>query len=186
MITPVCGDVWTVRTNGLAARLIRLGASIRYLFSGNNPDADLDNHVVIVIKQTDGVWWGIEGRPGGVGWADLTRYINDPATVTNFEQPKTAAQRAAIVALVPQILGTPYDWDAIFQAAADDLHLPELFNSDPSKWGTTVPGHVICSALAAWMYDHLGMAAPTECRDTQPSDWTAFDLARSWLTPAQH
>lgn len=180
MITPVPGDVWTVRTNGLAARLIRFGATIRYLFSGNNPDADFDNHVVIVIKQTAGVWWGINGRPGGVGWTDLSQYINDPATITNYEQPKTDEQRAQIVALVPQVLGTPYDWDAIMVAAATDLHLPQLFNSDPSKWGTTVPGHVICSALAAWMYDHLGMAAPTECRDTQPSDWTNFDLTKAW------
>jgi hypothetical protein len=177
---PAPGDVWTVRTGGIAAKLIRFGTALRYLFAGN-PAPWRDNHVVIVIKLTDGVWWGIEGRPGGVGWADLTGYLNDPATVSNQDQPKTDAQRAAIVALVPQVLGTPYDWDAIMASAATDLHLPELFNGNPSKWGTTVPGHVICSSVASWMYDHLGMKAPTEGPDTQPSDWTLFDIQKGWL-----
>lgn len=176
---PAPGDVWVVRTRGFTARLIRLGTALRYLFSSKNPQGDLDNHVVVVIHETDGVWWGIEGRPGGVGWADLTIYINEPATITNADQPKTDAQRAAIIALVPQVLGKQYDWDAIMEAAAQDLHLPVMF-APPDRWDATVPGHVICSSLADWMYVHLGLAAPGQGRHTQPSDWTEFDLAKGW------
>ena len=178
--TPAPGDIWAVRNFGLVARLIRLGAAIRYLFTGGNNYADLVNHVVVVIKNTDGVWWGIEGRPGGVGWVDLTQYINQPVTVTNADQPKTDAQRAAIVALVPQVLGKQYDWDAIMASAAADLHLPALFSGLDTRWGTVVPGHFICSALAQWIYTHVGLPAPAEGRDTQPSDWVAWCLSRQW------
>lgn len=180
-LAPRPGDVWAVRTGGFFGWLIRLGTLIRYLLTGKRPIGQDVNHVVIVIKETDGVWWGIEGRPGGVGWVDLTNYITSPFTVTNYGQPKSDANRAAIITLVPQVLGTAYDWDAIMMAAATDLHLVDMFNADPTKWGTTVPGHIICSALAAWIYDHLGMKAPTEGPDTQPSDWVDFDRQHAWL-----
>lgn len=178
-ITPVPGDVWAVRTSGAAARLIRFGTALRYLFGGGDNLSDLDNHVVIVTHQTAGVWFGVEGRPGGVGWADLTRYLNDPTTISNAAQPKTDAQRAAIVALVPEVLGTPYDWSAIMRSAAADLHIPELFQRNWNDKG--IPGHVICSALADWMNEHVGLASPKPDQDCQPSDWVAFIDRKDWL-----
>ena len=176
-MTPQPGDVWAVRTSGIWARLIQLGTAIRYLFTGGNTYGDLANHVVIVCHETDGVWWGIEGRPGGVGWTDLTRYIAEPTTVTNVDQPKTASQRAAIIDLVPQVLGKQYDWGAIMRAAARDLHLPVMFSP---PWGESVPGEVICSSLADWLYGRVGLASPTQGRNTQPSDWVEFCVDRAW------
>lgn len=187
--TPMPGDVWSVRTEGILAWFVRLGARIRYLFSPTRNVADLDNHVLVVTHQTDGVWWGIEGKPGGVGWADLTRYIDHPATVTNYEQPKTDEQRAQIVALIPQVLGTPYDWSAIFRSVATDLHLPSLFRwrwgrdnsiAGQRSWGTSVPGQVICSSLADFLYSRIGLASPPGGRYVQPSDWCSFNTHKGW------
>lgn len=187
---PVPGDVWACRTNGTLAWFIRFGSRLRYLFGGR-PDADLDNHVLIVTHLTDGVWWGCEGRPGGVGYADLTQYMDHPATVTNAEQPKTQEQRDQIVALAKQMLGVKYDWTAIYASAVADLHLDSLFrwrwgrrNSIPGdrSWGTSVPGQVICSSMADWLYDHIGLASPKQDRYCTPSDWTAFNLHKEWET----
>ena len=179
--TPVPADVWCVRSSNLASRAIRLGATLRYLIRGGNNDGDLDNHVIIVTHQTDGVWWGVAGRPGGVGYECLTPYLDDPTTITNADQPKGDDQRAQVLACVPQVLKAPYDWTAIMVAAADDLHLPEWFQKD---WhGTGAPGHVICSALADWMYHHVGLPNPAPDRFCQPSDWIQFDIDRQWTQP---
>lgn len=177
-LTPAPGDVWAVRSNDFGGRLIRLGAAIRYLFGGGNNYGDLDNHVVIVSHQTEGIWWGIEGKPGGVGWADLTRYVNDIGTVSNQDQPKTADQRAQLLACIPQVLNAPYDWTAIMASAAADLHIPQLFQDNWKSQG--VPGHFICSSLADWMYLHVGLAAPKQGRLCQPSDWVAWITGQGW------
>lgn len=178
--TPVPADVWCVRTTGTAARGIRLGTALRDLFHGGSNAADIDNHVIVVDHQTpDGVWWGIEGRPGGVGQTTLTQYADDPFTITNFEQPKTDDQRAQVLACVPQILGTPYDWTAIMVAAAADLHLPEMF---AQNWkGQGAPGHLICSAVADWEYHHVGLANPAPDRFCTPADWIDFISRKGWL-----
>lgn len=177
-LTPAPGDVFAVRTNDIGGRLIRLGAAIRYLFRGGNTYGDLDNHIVIVIHQTDGVFWGIEGKPGGVGWADLTRYINDPCTITNEAQPKTDEQRTELMAVVPQVLGKSYDWGAIMASAAADLHLPQLFRDNWKDQG--VPGHFICSSLADYLYGRVGLASPKADRYCQPSDWVGFIRDEGW------
>jgi len=172
------GDVVCVRTTGLAARLVRFGASIRYLITGGSNVADLTNHILVVSHQTDGVWWAIEGRPGGVGWADLTRYADAATTITNYAQPKTDEQRAQLLACIPQVLGAPYSWTAIMRAVADDLHIPQMFRTN---WnGQGAPGHLICSSLADWMYYHVGLAAPKPDRLCQPSDWEQFCVSEGW------
>lgn len=173
-LTPRVGDVWAVQTTGWAAALIRFGSRLRGRDS-------LDNHVVIVHHvDPAGVAWGIEGRPGGVGWADLRRYQQHPATRSNEAQPKTDGQRAQVAALAEQMLGTQYDWAGIGADAAADLGLPQLFASD---WhGHGVPGHIVCSSFAAYVYGKLGLAHPDlgHERFCQPSDWTEFDQAHAW------
>jgi len=131
------GDVLAVRTSiSLMEKAVNIGGVL-------TGETGLDNHVVVVHHTTDGVPWGVEGKPGGVGWADLRRYIRDPHTVGNAEQPKTPLQRATITELATTMLGTPYDWAAIADDALTALNLPALFAED---WdGHGAPGHVVCS-----------------------------------------
>lgn len=175
MTTIGVGDVLAVRTTGWAAWFIRLGARLHHL-----PDGD--NHVVIAHHRDDkGVWWGVEGRPGGVGWADLRPYLSSPYTVSNADQPRTSAQRQAVADATVQMLGDAYDWGGIAADACRDLGLPALFCSD---WnGKGVPGHVVCSSLAAYVHTRVGLARPHSReggRFVQPADWVAFDLGREW------
>jgi hypothetical protein len=168
------GDVLTVRTGtGWAARLIDVGAALRGKPSNGN-------HVVVAHHQDPaGVWWGIEGKPGGVGWADLRRYLADGYTVSNAEQPRTDEQRAHIASLVESMLGTPYDWEAIAADAMRSLGIPALF---AQNWhGQGAPGHVVCSSLAAHAHRTLGLAEPAGTdRLIIPGDWTAFSLNKQW------
>lgn len=174
-VTVGVGDVLAVRTCGVAAAVIRLGERLHGL-------PGRDNHIVIAHhRDKTGVWWGIEGRPGGVGWADLRAYLTDPATVSNADQPRTGAQRQAVADTCAQMLGTPYDWTGIAADACTDLGLPDLFARD---WhGRGAPGHVVCSSLAAYAHTRLGLARPDGThggRFVQPADWTVFDLTRGW------
>lgn len=173
------GDVIAVDTGAagyleqIARDAIKLGA----LAEGGTP---LDNHVVVMHHYTDGVPWGIEGRPGGVGWADLRRYINDRHSIGNVSQPKSDAQRAAVVKAAETMLGTPYDWAAIATDALRALHLPQLFVMD---WdGDGAPGHVVCSSLAAYLYQQAGLPHPVVHPDRlcTPGDWTEFNIAARW------
>lgn len=161
------GDVFAVRTGGVGARLIRLGAWLEGLPSE-------DNHVVVAHHVQDGVWWGVEGRPGGVGWVDMQPYLDSPATIGNQGQIKTPAQRDTIAQSMVAAVGTPYDWTAIAADAARDLDLPVLF---AQSWkGRGVPGHLVCSSLAAWGYQTAGVEGPhLPPRLVQPGDWAAFN-----------
>lgn len=177
MITPGVGDVLTVRTGGWGSYLIRLGERLHGLPS-------LDNHVV-VMHHTDsaGVPWGIEGRPGGVGWVDCRPYLASKYTLTNADQPKTFVQRVAVADTVQQMLGDKYDWVGIGADACKDLDLPLLFAKD---WhGKGMPGHVVCSSLAAYAYYTVGLGVPL-ARDgerfCQPGDWTKFIKIKGWVT----
>jgi hypothetical protein len=167
------GTVLVVRTGGLAAAAIRLGAALR-----GRPN--LSNHVV-VAHHVDGAGtpWGIEGRPGGVGWADLRRYQASTWTLTNAAQPLTGAQRAAICAAMEKMLGTPYDWEAIVADAASSLRL-DLPGWDAS-WHGTVAGQLVCSSAAAYGYGKAGVPCPAGARAVTPADWDEFILRRGWL-----
>lgn len=167
------GDVLTVRTSsGWPERLIDVGTALR-----GRPS--LGNHVVVCSHQdSNGTWWGVEGRPGGVGWADLRRY-NNAWTVTNTGQPKTDTQRAAVAAECVKMLGTPYDWTGIAADAAEILGLRHLW---ANSWhGQGAPGHVVCSSLAAYVYSAVGLIGPHGgLRTVTPGDWTQFCLDRAW------
>lgn len=171
------GDVWVVRTSGWAGWWIRLGARLRGI-------PHRQNHVVIVHhKDSAGVWWGIEGRPGGVGWVDVSTYRNADL-VTNADQPKNIDQRAEVCHAAEQLLTTEYDWEGIAADACRDLHLPVLFARDWNQQGT--PGHVVCSSFAAYVYSKVGLPSPHDGatvyadRWIQPGDWTRFILRRAW------
>jgi hypothetical protein len=170
---PLPGDVLTIRTSDVGGWLIRLGAWMR-----GRPHRD--NHVVIV-SHTDpaGVQWGIEGRPGGVGWVDMASY-DGWSHSSNAEQPKTDDQRAAIVVAARGLLGIGYDWLAIGMDVAEALRIDLLWR--PADWTTTVaPAHVVCSSLAAWANGHVGLARPGGGMATvTPGDWQLFNDRREW------
>src|SRR6476660_195710 len=149
---PLPGDILAVWTgNSLPDEAIRVGAVIE-------GQSGLNNHVVGMHHWTDGVAWGIEGKPGGVGWADITRYLEDPHTTHNIDQEKTLDERDAICKGGEVLLGTPYDWEAISDDTLTALHLPYLFNplSHHDGWDGDVsnlaPTHVVCSSLWAYLY----------------------------------
>lgn len=166
------GDIVAVRTSGFAGGMIRFGAALL-----DKPN--LDNHIAMLHHYVGDVPWGIEGRPGGVGWVDMTHYINSPYTISNKNQPKTQAQRDGVCAVIKGMLGTPYDWGAIEQDAARDLRLPELWEE---KWDGVAPGHVVCSSLAVWGYAKEGLAHPgqEDLRHIQPADWTGWILVNHY------
>lgn len=166
-------DVVAVRTGGAAAWWIRFGSALR-----NQPN--LDNHIVVVHhRDASGTLWGIEGRPGGVGWVDVSVYYSGvwgSYALSNIRQPKSASQRDGVCKTAEAMLHTPYDWPGIAEDALEDLHLPELW---AEKWNGTTPGHVVCSSLASWAYSQYKLAAPktADPRHIEPSDWAEFIIA---------
>jgi len=175
---PQPGDVLVIDGTSDVAKLIEAGAIL-----DGCPAA---SHVAVFHHVDDaGVPWTIEGRPGGVGWADARAYLRDPRTVANVLQPKTAAQRAQVCALAAKLLGTPYDWlGGIAEDAMNALGLGALWAEKDPATGL-VPGHVVCSSLAAWVYDRSGLAAPhpDDWRHVQPGDWAAWVTEQGWLHP---
>ena len=171
------GDVIIVRTGGgwlarVAARLIRLAAALR-------DQDDLINHVA-VVHHTDaaGTLWAIEARPGGVGWVDVARYQNQ-YLLSTARQPKTDAQRQQVCAAAAGMLGIGYDWHAIGMDAAEMIGLNRLWQDH--TWGDDPPAHVVCSALASWVYHRAGLDTPaTPWRTTTPADWAEYVLAARW------
>jgi hypothetical protein len=175
MITPdelAPGDVVCVRTNGFIGFLIRVGAALR-----SRPN--LQNHIAIVHHRDEaGTLWGIEGRPGGVGWIDMTAYLQSRWTLSNSAQPKTDAQRSLVCTRMVQLLGVAYDYEAIGKDVADDLGLGYLWHL---KENGKVPAHLVCSALAADGYDSAKLLRPVgDVREVQPADWTEFVVEEPW------
>jgi hypothetical protein len=171
------GDVVAVRTPpSVYGWLIRLGALLR-----GRPS--MVDHVAIVHHiDAAGRMWGIEGRPGGVGWVDLQVYDNRWLLSTK-DQPKTDAQRQRICELAVDMLGTPYDWPAIIHDAAIAFGLDRLWRS--RDFGPHAPGHVVCSSLASWLYHSVGLACPTAPVETcWPADWADFILRKDWTRGA--
>ena len=195
MTGPVAiGDVWAVHTAGIPAKLIDIGDVIE----GKPTPA---NHVVVAHHQdARGRWWGVEGRPGGVAWCEMAGYTTGPAArlaASNYQQPRTAVQRAAVAKAAEGLLHVGYDWvGGIIPDGFDDVGLKDLaglidkwwgWGSEPDDGGTTTlapaPGHVVCSSLAAWVYDHLGLPAPAgDAELVQPADWWDWNTEEGWLT----
>lgn len=171
------GDIIAVRSTGLGPWLIRLGERLHRI-------DDVDDHIAVMHHyDTTGVPWALEGRPGGVGWVDARNYLADKWTVTNAEQPKTAAQRLFVATNAEHMLRCGYDWPGIAGDACIDLGFPELW---PLDWhGTGSPGHVVCSSFAAWLYDHAPghLAHPEPSvndRWYQPGDWSGWMKRKDW------
>lgn len=166
------GDILAVRGTGWAATAIRLGAALT-----GRPN--VANHIAVMHHWLNGVPWGLEGRPGGVGWADLRAYVASPWTMNNCAQPgRSTTARAAMAANAQRMLGTQYDWEAIADDTLRAFRMPDLFGC---TIGGTVPGHVVCSSYAAFLYERAGWAHPmVPDRDCEPADWTEFVITHGY------
>jgi hypothetical protein len=166
------GDVLAVRGHSWEAEVIRIGEEL-----AGKPG--LDNHVAVMSHWQGDVPWGLEGKPGGVGWRDLRTYIASAWTVNNCGQPRrTDAARQRVADRAKAMLGTPYDWRSIADDALRAFHMADLWASD---WHGLAPGSVVCSSFAAWLYEQEGWAHPA-CpdRDTEPGDWDEFAVANRY------
>jgi hypothetical protein len=167
---PQVGDVLVVRTGKIWGRLVRLGAAF-------SDSPNLVDHVAIVHHRDDsGTLWVIEGRPGGVGYADAKVYLDSPYTLNNIKQAKTVEQRAQIAEVAGGMLGRPYDWAGIVADAMTAIDATALWAQDWGKQGP--PAQVVCSSLAAWVYNTVALDHPTyrSLRLTTPSNWESWIL----------
>lgn len=171
------GDVVVTREGPrLVSWFIRLGA---FLAAGRRSEV---NHVIVVHhRDAAGTLWGIEGRPGGVGWRDMTEIARDRHTHANTAQPKTEEQRYLVAVAAEKLLGTPYDWGAIHEDARRALRLFWRWRGD---WlDDETPGQVVCSSFADWAYERVGLPSPNgteETRWTTPGDWEDFMVRERW------
>ena len=80
-----------------------------------------------------------------------------------------------------KLLGVSYDWlGGIAEDALRALDLPQLWKPEPATG--QVPAHVVCSSLAAWVYDRAGLPAPSpqDWRHVTPGAWALFVVQRGW------
>lgn len=166
------GDVLCVRTGGWFAEAIRIGEEL----SGKDGE---QNHVAMFHHWSGPVPWGLEGRPGGVGWVDLRAYLASPFTVNNCLQPgRTDEARAAVASEAQYMIRTAYDWEAITDDTLRAFRMPDLF---ASSFRGLVPGHTVCSAYTAFLYERQGWdRPPVTDRDTEPADWAQFCLVNGY------
>lgn len=163
-----------------------VGWSIR-LRSWLSRQPDLHNHVAMFTHMDDeGQPRGLEGRPSGFGWCNLTKYLKHPTTICNFRQPgRSDEDRARVVALAQTMVGIPYDWRAILQFAGNTAGLPFLGREWPEGG---VPSHVVCSSAIDYLYESVAWDNPggySKTRGTDPDDWTRFIMigdARDWAS----
>lgn len=152
------------------------------------------NHVAVVTHQDQKARWiGIQGQPGGVGLVDCTPWLSDSRTRSNYAQPRADdhGQLNTLLGSCAKSLGVAYDWVGIAEDACDALHLTDLSDAiDPLwRWPSDrdiMPGHVVCSSLAAMLYDlpEVGWAHPdlgTE-RHCEPADWWNWSDRQAWAS----
>ena len=178
------GDVMVTREgNKLISLAIRAGAALAGLPA-------YCNHAIIVHhRDASGRWWGIEGRPSGVGYVELGKRLDHPLTNINTDQPKTEDQRYLIAVAAESLLSIPYDWSAIRRHTEAALKVSELLSLLPGvpEWDENeIPTHVVCSSFADWAYERVGLANPgghRRTRMTTPGHWDDFMLRRQWESP---
>ena len=180
------GDILAVWTGqGLSQDVIRVAEALQ----GKPAVA---NHVVVITHQDQlGRWMGIQGQPGGVGPVDCTPFLSDVRTMSNHGEPKPNdhGQLATFLASTAKSLGISYDWVGIEQDVLDALHVEDLSEAIDPLWRwpsdhNLLPGHVVCSSLAAMLYDlpSVGWAHPDlgAERTCEPADWWRWSETLAW------
>jgi hypothetical protein len=172
------GDVLVVRDRSLIGRLLRRGAGFSDSVNGWN-------HVVVAShRDASGTFWGVEAKPSRVGEVVIDHRVADRWSLANWDQPKTVAQRDRIVEVCRGLLDTPYDWSGIVRDAMNAIHAPTLWGM--KGWGPDdgVPTHVVCSSLATYAYQRVGVPAPGGGegggRWATPWDWASWIIEAGW------
>lgn len=187
MLAAAPGDVLSVWTgNGIVQNLIRVGEALR-------GQPAVANHVVVLTHiDQKGRWIGIEGRPGGVGCVDATTALSSNLTRSNHAQPRDNGngQNALFLASCARSLGIGYDWVGIAEDTLDALKLHDMTAVIDPLWewpskGNALPGHVVCSSLAAMLYERVGWGHPDlgKERVCEPSDWWSWSDSHAWAVP---
>lgn len=152
------------------------------------------NHVAILTHQDGrGRWMGIQGQPGGVGLVDCTPWLADDRTRSNHDQPKPDdhGQLAYLLASCARSMGIAYDWVGIAADTAVALHASNLgallshLYAWPANHGL-LPGDVVCSSLAAMLYDLPAVGWPHpdlgDERMCEPANWWDWSDRKLWNT----
>jgi hypothetical protein len=181
---PAPGDILAVAGGGIGGYLVGLGQAL-----AGKPS--LGEHVVVVTHQDKlNRWIGIEGRPGGVGLRDITPYLTDARVRSNYLQPRANdhGQLATFLAGCVKSLGLRYDWAGITEDVAD-VTAPDFSGLIDHLWRWpadkgVLPGHVVCSSLAAMLYDlpAVGWKHPDlgKERTCLPADWWNWNDTEMW------
>lgn len=153
-MTPLPGDFGVVRTGGWQGRLIRIGT-----------DSPV-NHAFVYVG--DGKV--IEARPGGAGYARLSKYRNVKWSTGVPSLELTDAQRAQVFAAAERLVGTPYSWVDIAALSLACLGL---------RWRALDKrierlDRLICSQLADVLRERIGSHLFTDGR--LPCQVTPGDL----------
>lgn len=168
------GDLLIVHDPGIWAWWIRVGAWLR-----RQPHQW--NHVLVVHHvDAAGTLWGIEGRPGGVGWRDLhaSGYLTDTRTLSTARlwANATTEQLTLMRDGAQALLGTHYDWPAII---ADGLRCVDPIWRLRDQWGPGAPGALVCSSMADYIAEQVGLRNPTADRLCTPADWAQLILRQA-------
>jgi hypothetical protein len=173
------GDIIIIKQGG---RLARAAIWLQNTLKHNTAKYSLYGHVIVATgKDPEGRLWGIEARPGGIGYRRLEP-LNSTYGMVNTGQPVTAEARTALVAAIIALLGKPYDYEAYL------LFVLKAVGIDPT-WtyefdGKDVPPHFICSAVAAYIYRDAGLGYPKVdgVRLCTPADWAEFIDTKGWVS----
>jgi hypothetical protein len=132
------GDYVVVKTNGIAAKLIRLGTLSRW------------NHAAVVVSLGDDPVI-VEARPTGVAMKNLSEY---KTYAFNKHEDITDQEREAIVAFATEQIGKPYGFLDILVLALRILGL----RLPPVRLWERLAKHqgFICSELVAESYRKAG------------------------------
>lgn len=179
------GDILAVVGGGVGGWLVSVGQAM-----AGKPS--IGTHVVVVTHQDAlGRWIGIQGQPGGVGLIDCTTVLEDARTRSNHAQPRltNGPQLTTFLAGCAKSLGVGYDWVGIAGDVSATL-APDLTADIDLLWRwptdtSLVPGHVVCSSLAAMLYDlpAVGWSHPDlgKERMCEPADWWNWNDGKQWL-----
>lgn len=132
---------------------------------------------------SEGIPRGYEGRPSGFGQVNMTKYLEDPKSISNAKQPKTDEQRLQLHTAAATMMGIPYDWAAIVAFALELVGLPFLARDWPAKG---LPSQAVCSSGLAAAYGFAGLANPGGLgsagnqRGVDVDDWVVFISEERW------
>lgn len=159
--------------------IIRLLIWIQAVFTGLAKYRKGGHIIVVSHRDAEGRLWGIEGRPGGIGWTLMDKR-NGQWGMANVDQPKTEEQRTKIVAVMTELLGSKYDYEAYLNIAFATLGITKNWTDYKDN---DVPIHFICSAVADYVYEDVGLLNPgglEVTRFTTPAQWAEFIGEKQW------